>query len=302
MLLYRFHTAMCKYLFASWFYLMAGLLLVLVATSCQTVEPEVEPAAFLIIDSISIAGLTDADIQDVWVEQGAKAVGGFELPAVIPIVPDGTQRFRIRPGIISEGLSARRVAYPFYEPLDTTIAMEPGSRYKINPVLKPDTTVNIFLVEDFEDSDLTYSSTDTSYKLERVASSAVNRTNGGQYVGRVLVPADSASVLLSIESKTSLRIPRQDRVFLEFNYNCTHRMTVGLESRVGGLVVNIADLVLRPTNGEWKKIYANLGEEVNEAYGRAGQDTDLKVFIGLDAVGEGTKREFLFDNMRLLHF
>jgi len=92
----------------------------LMLASCDKFEGDQEVPAYIQIDSIGctteydVEGTASHNIVDAWVWVDDQLIGAFELPAMVPVLMQGSHEVVVRAGIKNNGISNTRVPYPFY--------------------------------------------------------------------------------------------------------------------------------------------------------------------------------------------
>jgi hypothetical protein len=74
---------------------------------------KIEP--FTLTTDPSSQGVNSHAITNVWLFMDSKSLGVFELPCVVPILDEGNHTFELIPGVKNNGISAKRIQYPFYK-------------------------------------------------------------------------------------------------------------------------------------------------------------------------------------------
>ena len=148
--------------------LLPAILLVIIA-GCDKFEGDQTIPAYVHVDTTyfttdySSQGTSNQNFKDVWVYVDDDLIGGFELPATIPILSEGPHKVEFRPGIILNGISDTRVPYPCIKPVtyedfelipDSIITANVSSSYLSN--------VQYVWMEDFEDASLSIHETTSS--------------------------------------------------------------------------------------------------------------------------------------------
>ena len=133
--------------------LLLGAVL-LCAVSCNIINPEETIPAYIKIDSVGFTtsigqGAATSNIPDVWVFVNDQPVGGYELPAVIPVLARGNSNIIVAGGIKKNGFSTVRLRHPLWATYNKEITLTPAETLKVNPVVTYLGDV-LFQIEDFE--------------------------------------------------------------------------------------------------------------------------------------------------------
>ncbi|HOX77398.1 MAG TPA: hypothetical protein PLW31_05095 [Bacteroidales bacterium] len=247
---------------------------IITLTGCDKFEGDQTVPSYLKIDSIlfisdnELEGTSNQKISDAWVFIDDDLIGGFELPALIPILKKGNHKLEVRPGIILNGISDTRAPYPCIQPViieslelfpDSIVTLSLTSNYYENS--------EFVWMEDFEDASL-------AIKASQNSDTAIYRTNGNlayhdvysEFSGICYVDtANSFVQLVSVESNNQgFVFDRGDFIFLEINYRNNIPIVVGVYIKLmDNTVQQRSFLIINPTE-EWNKIYVNFTPIVNE--------------------------------------
>ena len=109
------------------------ILLVLLFTACEVINPEEETPSFISLNEFEHAEVGTAKIVDAWVYIDNDLQGIYQLPNTIPVLKNGEQKLYIAPGIKENGISATRTSYPFYAWHQEEVYLSPFDTIYINP-------------------------------------------------------------------------------------------------------------------------------------------------------------------------
>lgn len=289
--------------------------------SCSYFEPYTEPPVYIRIDSIpfrdslaSTAGIPGRNLQritDAWVFADGEYVGAFEIPATIPIRRKrDNMRITIEPGIISDGINGYRVSYAFFKRFDQAVPLVQGQVTAINFTTTYNTGNNaprqpfpvLYAFEGSGDSTL-FLGTNTVGTARTTGDPNLILKDGGIGSWILRGPSSGSGGTMEYQSRTIFRLPQDlSPIFVELHYRSTIPVQVGLFGQ-GDLGANVAyDLTLLPTNGEWRKIYVSLSEEMSNLLNVIGTRNTNLYRIRLRALSTGKPDEYvLLDNVKLLH-
>ncbi len=122
-------------------------LAVIFLAGCDKFEGDQTVPSYLKIDSLDfftepdMQGTSNQKIVDAWVYVDDDLVGGFEMPAIIPVLVEGNHKLEIRPGIVLNGISDTRAPNPVFQPIiyedfnffpDSVVAVSGTSSYLSN--------------------------------------------------------------------------------------------------------------------------------------------------------------------------
>lgn len=237
-------------------------------TSCETFNPENEIPSYIHIDSIplqinnSSEGSASHKITEAWVYVNDQQIGVYELPATFPVLLSGKNDLKIFGGIKMNGISATRVAYPFYQAYEKQIDLQIGKIDTIKPELSYFSTISFPLKENFEES---------AVKIERLPSSDTVLMQisdpeivfEGSYCGAIFLDNSRPVFRGSSLPSSPLNIPKGEPVFLEMNYRNNQKFSIGIIAQDFSSVYENIIITLHPSE-TWNKIYINLTEEINK--------------------------------------
>lgn len=302
--------------------LILAFVLLLGSAGCSYFQPDTAPAAYIQIDSIPFrdsipqyaaeTGRNAVDIHDAWVFLNGEPVGCFELPARIPIkYTDGQEvRITVEPGVISDGVSGYRVSYPFYTTLNTRTKLKQDGVTKISftstyKTANGNLRVPMPLYYTFENAnDNTQLSVVSSVgTTKRITDPSLIFKDGGTACMMIQGPDTGRGGIMEYESRNIFRLPQDNSpIYLELNYRSTVNFQLGLSAQGSFGQAKLYDLTLLPTNGEWRKVYVSLVDEMVAGLQSVGSSRSNTYRILVRALSTGKPNEYvLLDNMRLLH-
>lgn len=261
--------------------------------------------AWLEIDSLRLTsnyidqGSASSRFTDGWVFVNSNLVGGFELPARVPILAEGSTDLILYPGIQVNGFSGLRSTYLKVLPFRQQVNFVPGQTVKLNPVFQYDTLVQFPLLEDFEGNsgELFIKSPGTSGEYIRVSNSPQIAYEGNSCA---LIRHNGAeSTLAQIEALNWLTLPKGGMgIFFEFNFRANTSFVVSLLCRPsdGGPVQKLGIVGLNASE-TWKKIYITLSPTVNNFT----TGNQFKPVIGMARQPEIPVQEVFLDNIKVLY-
>lgn len=260
-------------------------------TGCSLFDRDEEIPSYIRIESIQLTteplqGSSAHRITDAWVYVDDQLVGTFELPVTLPVLESGKHNVKIRGGIKSNGISATRVPYPFYDfyTLDTTLV--PGAVTKLSPVVAYFPGTTFAWIENFENTGTTieegpYTSDTTIQQQTAIAFEGKS--------GAVILEGNRSVFFAS--SAATYNLPKgEQKTWLELNYHSNNPFTVGVMS--GNAVYQL--IVINPSEG-WNKIYVDLSPEVSANNG------PFKVFFSMSRSSTNSRAELYLDNIKLVH-
>lgn len=246
-------------------YLLWIVLLSVLTSSCEFINPEEDLPAYIYIDPFTLTtnpgtqGSASAGITEAWLFLDGDFLGAYSLPATVPLLTDGSHTIRLEPGIRDNGISSTPEVYPFYETYETPVELTVGETDTLRPTTRYKTNAEFIFVENFERSDHLFldvkvGAPDT--RVDRIQQDAFE----GNFSGTLSLSLDQPEVLIA----TSRRFVFPDEVvptiYLEMNYKSEGLVGFGIigydnQSPIDGEVLLSAGF--RPS-AEWNKIYFNL--------------------------------------------
>jgi hypothetical protein len=232
--------------------------------SCNVVNTK-EPTPFFIqVDSATVSsldyglhGATSSKISDVWVYYNNNLLGGFELPAKVPIIGELGGIVTLQAGVLRNGLQADRNRYAFYTLKNYPIDWAAGNSKKIIPDFQyvPFAMMKMNVHEDFE---LGNSFTKINEDTPIVRSN--NAIYGAKCGWMALDSLHNQSENI-IEQKLNLL---QNKVYyLEIDYKCDVPITVNVLCTDASGITSIQPLGGMNPKPTWNKIYFDLGALVS---------------------------------------
>lgn len=276
-----------------------SLFLVLILGSCEKFEGDQTIPSYLTIDSVYLTtdfmtqGTASHRITDAWVYVDDEFIGDFEMPARFPVLKSGKHTVKIFPGIKKNGISATRVNYEFYAPIQKNMVLTPDSISNLG-VLKTNylSTTKFNWREDFEDVAITLDTTHRSSAwITRTYSE--DSTFEGIHSGKVVL--DSVHDFFEAETQAEYPI-KAAPVYLEMNFNMTQSVIVGIIVYGTSTLYQVPVITLNSTNGEWKKIYIDLTNSLTAYYGMI----SYRVYLGTFKDAGQKKSTLLFDNFKIV--
>lgn len=270
--------------------------------SCEIVNPEEQVPAYLRIESFEVVtnavseGSNSNGITDVWVFVNDNLVGGYELPATIPVLHQGKVNIKLRAGIKNSGSANLRLEYPFYTNYELSgFELKPDSVYHINPVVTYySNSLEFALIEDFEG---------TSYELNTSPESVplfvtTNTSECLEGNGSLRVNVSDNQIFRAVSNNVYV-LPKEGKtVYLEMDYLSQGYIEVRLISNnITGLPSETSVIVLYPTANK-KKIYIDLAPIVSSNTAAASFSL---VLMAYNQSGQTQSVNYM-DNIKLIYY
>lgn len=240
-------------------------------------------------------------IEDAWVYVDNELIGVFEVPITIPIVQTGVHKITIFAGIKKNGLANTRITYPFYNAFIDTLDLVAEQIIDVSPVVKYYDGIKFSLLEDFEDNSISFtkSGSDVTHDSMYVTHdpTLVFEYNGGSNKASGAVDIPLGRQIFQNASIASYDLPRADDVYLELNYKSDLALQTGIIAMNTSTAVPV--LYLFPTEGEWKKAYISLAEDVNSTQY---EGSEFKIFFdAVSSTDTNVIHHIYFDNIKIVH-
>jgi len=275
-------------------------ILLFLASSCEKFKGDQTIPAYISIDSVYLTtdynkqGTKSQNITDVWVYVDDEFLGAYELPAHFPVLKSGDHVVKFWPGVKKNGISATRVAYEYYIPIQKTITLKEDSTSNLG-IQKTTYQVPSYFpwLEDFEQTGQTLDTTSRSIACIDKTPSGSPLTFEGNHSGWVVL--DSIHNFFECQTHNEFVIPLSS-VFLEMNFNTTNTLIVGVVTYSGSSISQTPIITLNRTNGNWKKIYIDLTTSLNAYTGM----TSFRVYMGTFKDADRETSSILFDNFKIV--
>lgn len=278
--------------------------------SCNKFEGDQQIPSYIRVDSIGFScdyeleGTEDQSINDAWLYVNDQLIGGFEVPAEIPVLHQGNCKIEIRPGVKLNGIADTRAPYPYLVPYiipeimlvpDSTVIIYPETEYRSN-------TVFVWM-EDFEDPALSLVSgngTDTGLYITSPANSPdAFLDEYSEFSGKVTLDEENSYMLLQSDDGTGegFVLTKGYFIFLELNFKVDIPVLVGLFIKQQDNSILKTPYIFLNTTKEWKKIYVNFTPKVLDA---AGAQNFKIYFEASRSSSDPSTAAIMFDNIKLL--
>ncbi len=289
-----------------------GLIIVLLSfvllnSGCYKFEGGQTVPAYLRIDTVFLEtyypdeGTNSHNITDVWIYVNDGLVGAFELPALIPVLAQGSNELEIRPGIKLNGISSTRVPYPFYEPIVLeNFVFYPDSVQELKSLTTNYySNLNFAWMEDFEASGISLvesPSSDTTIDQTQPKDNPVAfLSENSQYSG--VINLTNEKPIFAAASFSSFPIPKQGSpVLMELDYKTDNFIGTGLLVWEFGTLEKIPLLVIKHSD-DWNKIYINLGPNLS----LNAQASEFQVYFEAGLEYTSNSATIYLDNIKVIY-
>ncbi len=283
------------------FYVWIGL--VLFCFSCNIINPEENTPSYLTINKIefidSVTNLPAAakvqQFADAWVFINDNFVGVYPLPASFPIFFEGEHKVSVSAGILKNGISSTRIAYPYFTQYSAQAKFIKETETAVFPRTTYDAIAKFKFVEDFENTSSNFDTVTLNSDVK------IDRTNDpslvfqGSFSGVVVLEDTLDRFLMQTTAQYSFA-RKSVPTYLEMNYKTDVELQIGLFASNGGPVNVVPKINLKPSNGEWKKIYIDFDPEINVFE----TTTRFRIFVKANKPSDVSKALIYFDNIKLV--
>jgi hypothetical protein len=245
--------------------LVRWIYLVLMIAACNRSNVDEQPAFIqsgtVTLSTLSSQGSNSSAISELWFYADGDILGIVDTPSALPLLKQGNQTITVFPGIKNNGMGTSRIRYPFYSSYDTTVFVEPGNSYLIEPRFTYLSSAVIDATRNFETGNTFIAATDNQAVMELMNDPSLAAS--GVRCVRMTLP--ETANLLSYLDETNVDLEAGQVAFLEMDYSCNNTFVVGLYTIDGGNSTKVPVLYLTPTltgNADvpqWNKIYMDLG-------------------------------------------
>jgi hypothetical protein len=283
------------------FFLLSAFLI----NSCS--DKDITPS-WLVIESIDLStdevseGVNSHNITDAWIYMDNSPIGVFELPARIPIIAEGEHDFIIYGGIKTNGISATRVRYPFYNRHDVTLNLVKNEEITVNPIVTYKSNLEFPLIEDFENIGFEFVKNPISDTNITVISNNdfPEIVKYGNNCGAIYL-SESDSIYKGLTS-LNMALPHNEDVFVEIDYMNDNSMAMGvIAENSGGTAEHTPLVVLNPQENSsmvWKKIYIDLKDDVSFEINA----TTFEIYLLSILDADKSNSSFYIDNIKVVHY
>lgn len=270
-------------------------------SSCEVINPKESVPGYLHIDSFTLntdyntqGSASTQGISDVWVFVNDNLVGGFELPATVPVLSTGDINVKLRAGIKNSGAANLRREYPFFNLAEENISLSAQEVVSLKPQISYYSSLNFAFIEDFEGSNYGISTTSGSIPLW-VSNQSAECIEGQ---GSLKIEVHDQETFRA-QSNDVFVLPKQGKeVYLEMDYQSTGYIEVRLiANQSSGVPTETSVIILYPSGEQKKKVYLDLGPIVSTEVSAA---SFTLAFLAYNATNQTHSVNYI-DNIKLIH-
>jgi hypothetical protein len=268
---------------------------------CNIVNPDEKIPYFIQIDSVKLDGANylkygstqQAKITEVWVYANNDLLGGYELPANVPIIADSNATISIQAGIRVNGIGSQRRPYPFYNFYTTNITWPKATRQKITPQFTYADKAEAMQNWDFESSN-PFIPRNAGADEPLQATATNSKVFEGIASGLWLV--DTSLPYHEVITNDVYTLEQGKEFYMEFDYKSTCNFEVHALAKISGQFQNVLVSGVNKKD-TWNKMYINLGAMVTQLGA-----TDYQFILRSALDSTQNNGEILIDNMKIMRF
>jgi len=276
---------------------------------CDKFEGEQTIPSYIRIENIGFVtdyasqGTEAQMLKDVWVYVDDDLIGGFEIPATIPVLAEGSHKLELRPGILLNGISDTRAPNPCFKPvIYSDFVLMPNSVLPVSGVSSYMDNTEFVWMEDFEDLSLAIhpgNKSDTGiFRTQPSNAPGAYIDLNSRFSGICYLDEENKFLELVSDDGNGkgFEFDRGDFVFLEMHYRFDADVLIGLYiEMIDGIIQDRAFLGVNNSE-EWKKIYVNFTPIINETV----DAVSYKIYFQSQHTQGDDTTVLMFDNLKLL--
>lgn len=222
------------------------------------------------------------------------ALGAFPYGNEIPLLADGMDDIVIYPGVRMDGFQAMPEINFMFNSITYTRDFVPGTDYSFSPTFTYDPDVDFRIVEDFETGNAFNADIDDDpmTKMELEAGIGFDNSYGG--IMRTSPEKDLVAVAHDVQLNN---FPPGLPIIVELSHNNSTQMVVSVWANYP---VNPSQefqkIFLVPTDGEWKKLYLDMGELI-----RTTNATSVQLMFAIRYDETVDDNYAIIDDVKLMH-
>lgn len=252
------------------------------------------------VHTVSGQGTNQHKITDIWVYENGQFKGVYPVGRNIPFEAPSA-RIKFFAGIKKDGLSAVRIIYPFYAPVDIDTSAEVNQIIYRPLSFSYKNGIYFKWIEDFENfggiGGITITKgtgSDTNVViLDKSTNPSADVLEGNKCM---LIALDAAHPYAYLTSANTYTLS-YNGTYLEMNYKCNQLFELGLYS--GALIKSVISLV--STSGEWNKIYIDLTPYLSTMGGTA-TNNSIGIYFKVHKANDVAQPQVLIDNIKLISY
>jgi hypothetical protein len=278
------------------FFIYSIAVLAIGYSSCNIINPKEPTPYFIQIDSVtvkntdySLHGEVSQKITDVWVYYNNNLLGGYELPAHIPIIGDTVGSIDIQAGVLRNGMNGDRAKYPYYKLNNYPINWTAGTCKKIYPIFQ---YVSFDEMKMLQHEDFEIGNSFTPLNTDTPIVKSFNAKYGNR-CGLMYLDANHTQSENIITEKLALAY--NTVYFLEMDYQCDVPITVNLLCTSASGTSTIVNVGGVNPKDKWNKMYFDIGQVVSNVRAK-----DYNIIISAYKPSSQSTGYAYIDNIKLI--
>lgn len=280
------------------------LLLVLFSVFFNSCKKDIEIPSYIHIKSPIFTakagqGTNLQSIPHVGVFINDNLEGIFETPVTLPVIKNGNFNVQLR-AYVKRTARDGHVSYTLMDGYVENTTLTPGKVDTITPVFEYHSNTKFEWLDDFNANTKSIVIDTNQSTIDTIL---ITKSKGAGVDSSLYAYIDmgfDANPFFSIETQDFFTLPLDGRdVYLEFHYKTNVPVLVGLFEHDGNgdFSATLPSVQTISTNGEWRKAYIYLNDElINAPVG-----AKYKVFFRAINGDEGVRGEVFLDNLKLMY-
>lgn len=278
---------------------------ILFSFACNKSKLKAPAPFYLNVSSVNVntlagQGSSSQKITEIWVYENGQYKGAYPIGKNTPITSQPA-RIKLFAGIKKDGLSAVRIIYPFYAPVEIDTNVEVNKIVYRPLTFQYKTGIYFKWLEDFEN----FGGIGGITIVKGVASDTGviildkgNNPSADVFEGNkcMMIAVDNNRPYAYLTSANTYTLS-YDATWLEINYKCNQTFEIGLYS--GVLTKSVINLV--STSGEWNKIYVDLTPYIS-LLGGTPTNNSIGLYFKVIKASDVTQGEVLIDNIKIISY
>jgi len=267
--------------------------------TCDVINPEEEIPAFLEMETFNLlsspnTGSSNENITEGWVYVDNNLIGAFSKGKPFPVLASGTVDIIVDPGVHENGIGFTPSLFPYYTRYTTTLELIPGQTTTFTPEFRYQEDTDFRFIQEFDNT--------TIFNVDRDGNeeTTINYTSDQAFEGTsAIIELDNDNPFFDVASNITFDLPTMggNQPWLEINFKTDVPFAIGLLAQDFSGQVTPLYLNGLNTTTEWRKVYINLQETINNLPFPPYQ-------VGFSAMlpTDQNRGTIFIDNIKLLHF
>ncbi len=277
----------------------------LLLSACDIINPPEAIPAYIYVPGFEVnipssQGSASTRITEVWLSVNGNFLGAYSLPALIPILEEGSQNITLEAGIKENGVNATPDIYPFYRPWEMRVNLRSNEVDTLRPVVGYRNEARFAFIEPFENANHIFQELRAGTNFNRIQIVRENAFEGNSAL--IELNEDNPLVEIGTSRRFSDLTTRGFVVYMEMNYRSDVDVIFGVQGYKNGLPGTAFFDPGFTARGDWNKIYFNMSPLF---FGGDFDEFQILIQTLLPAnngVFTKTKASIWLDNIKLVHF